>query len=740
MAKPTCTPEPASGLLADLNAAQRQAVTTPPGPLRVVAGAGTGKTRVLTRRVAWLVHQGAHPAGVLAITFTNKAARVLRDRLGQLPGGDQVWAGTFHGFGAWLLRRHGDAIGVDPRFTILDRDDQHRLLKLILDEVAPGEGRLRVPAVSAQLGWMKNGGGGREPLALDRAGLRHVFDAIAERYAERLRAARLLDFDDLLLESVRVLVEGDGVGDLLRDRFRHVLVDEYQDTNRVQRDLLLQLVPPGGSLTVVGDPDQSIYRWRGATIENILAFDEDLGGATTVVLEQNYRSTQRILACAEAVIARNTNRHAKQLVTENPQGPAVEVHRAGDAEEEGRLVAARIVRWIAAGRRPDAVAVIYRVNAASRAIELALRERRVPYKVVAGTEFFQRREVKDLLAYARLVENPDDDVSFLRIANVPRRGVGGTSLDRVRALAFDEGVSIASAARRAAAAGVKGRALKGLSAVLRLLDDVRTRPRRPVHTLLAALAEGSGYRAMLETSEDELERSRIENVDELLAFARQLDERERDLDLAAFLERAALVSEQDDVEEEGGHVQLMSTHAAKGLEFPCVLVAGVEDGWFPHVRSVDDEGGTEEERRLFYVAMTRAEEELVLTFSSSRATYRGFERRLPSPFLEDLPADSVEVIDRAPSWSGPWRPGGRDARGGFAVEESPPSFPVEGEVVREVGEGFHVGHRVHHPYFGEGTLSDMGGRGEDVRVTVDFDGHGRRQLLLRHARLTKVTR
>ena len=736
MASAAYTPGNPSGLVADLNEAQRAAVTAPPGPLRVVAGAGTGKTRVLTRRVAWLVHQGAAPWSVLAITFTNKAARVLKERLGALPGGESVYAGTFHGFGAWLLRRHGDTIGIDTRFTILDRDDQHRLLKLILDELAPGEGRLRVPAVAAQLSWLKNGSSGRAPLALDRSGMEDVFEAIATRYAERLRAASLLDFDDLLLESVRVLVEGAGVGDVLRDRFRHVLVDEYQDTNRVQRDLLLQLVPPGGSLTVVGDPDQSIYRWRGATIGNILAFEEDLGGGNTVVLERNYRSTGRILSCAEAVIAKNTERHAKRLVTSKDEGTPVEVHRAGDADEEGRLVAARIRRWVEAGRRPDDIAVIYRVNAASRAIELALRERSLPYRVVAGTEFFQRREVKDLLAYARLVENPADDVSFLRIANVPRRGVGDTSLAKIRQRAFDQGVPIAEAAREAATAGVSGKALKGLRELSQLLDRARAQPRRPVAAILALLAEGSGYKAMLETSHDELERSRVENVDELVAFARQLDEREPDVELSTFLERAALVSEQDDVEEDGGRVQLMSAHAAKGLEFPCVVVAGAEDGWFPHVRSVDEPGGIEEERRLFYVAMTRAEDELVLTFSSSRATYRGFERRLPSPFLGDLPPADIEVHDRAPSWGGAWSPGPRPA---FSTPVAPPPVPgVEGEVVREVGSAWTVGDRVQHPYFGEGVLFDVGGRGEDTRVTVDFVGHGRRQLLLRHARLERI--
>ncbi len=724
MTKESSIPDADEDLLHGLNEAQRAAVTAPPGPLRVVAGAGTGKTRVLTRRVAWLIRRGAQPWRVLAITFTNKAARVLKERLGALPGGGSVEAGTFHGFGATLLRRHGEAIGIDPRFTILDRDDQSRLLKVILEDLAPGESTLRVPAVAAQISWIKNGGVGRAPLDLERHRAVSIFEAIVARYAERMRASNLLDFDDLLVEAVRLLVAGEGVGDAVRARYEHVLVDEYQDTNRVQRDLLLQLVSPGGSLTVVGDPDQSIYRWRGATIENILGFDEDLGGASTVVLDRNYRSTGRILACAEAVIARNTQRHAKHLVSSKADGPRVEVRRAFDGDDEGRRIAARIARWIAAGRRPDDIAVIYRVNAASRAIEMALREARLPYRVVSGTEFFQRREVKDLLAYARLVENPADDVSFLRIANVPRRGVGDTSLDKLRRIAFDRGVPLAEAARTAGDAGIQGRARSGLASLVAVLDRVRALPRKPVAAVLAALASESGYRATLEGSSDEIERGRIENVDELIGFARQLDEREPDVDLAAFLQRAALVSEQDDVEEDGGRIQLLSAHAAKGLEFPCVVVAGAEEEWFPHARSVDEPGGVEEERRLFYVAMTRAEDELVLSYATSRTSYLGAQRRLPSRFLQDLPADSAERLDGGPSWS--------------PAAPVPPSTDVEGPVVRETGPAFARGDRVQHPYFGTGVLADVSGSGEEVRVTVAFDAAGHRVLLLRHARLTRL--
>lgn len=724
MEKPTCMPEGDLALLADLNPEQQAAVTAPPGPLRVVAGAGTGKTRVLTRRVAWLIAQGARPWSVLAITFTNKAARVLVDRLAHLPGGSDVWAGTFHRFGAWLLRRHGEAIGIDPRFTILDREDQHRLLGALLDDATSLGARWKPPATAAWISRLKNGSAatanaaasdlGASPstwsvLPSDATALEKIF----QQYTERLRVASLLDFDDLLGESVRLLVEAPEVGDVVRARFRHVLVDEYQDTNVVQRDLLLQLVEPGGSLTVVGDPDQSIYRWRGATIANILAFDKHLGGATTVVLERNYRSTPAILACAEAVIARNVDRHAKHLVAMRPEGRPVDVVHAYDPEEEGRLLADRAARWIAAGRRPDQIAVIYRINAASRALELGLRERRIPYVVVAGTEFFQRREVKDLLAYARLVENPNDDAAFLRVVNVPKRGIGDTSLARLRSAAYERGISLFAAAS-GPGNPVGGRAGTGLAGFVALCAGWGKMPRSPVGDLLATIADQSGYRAALVENSDEFERARVENVDETIAFARQLEKQDPTLDLAAFLERVSLVSEQDDVDEQGGAVHLMSVHAAKGLEFPCVWVAGAENGWFPHARSVDEDGGSEEERRLFYVALTRAEDELVCSWASARATWRGFERRMPSPYLRDFPRERVQV-------AGP--------------SLRPPE--VDLPVVRESGSGLCVGERVRHPYFGDGLLVDMAGQGADLRVTVEFSGHGRRTLLLSHARLEK---
>ena len=740
---PANTPA-AAAVLEGLNEAQREAVTAPIGPLRVVAGAGTGKTRVLTRRVAWLVHQGAAPWSVLALTFTNKAARVLEQRLTHLPGAEAVWAGTFHGFGAWLLRRHGDAIGLDTRFSILDRDDQGRILKMIAEDVLPaGSGRLRVAAIAAFISHLKRGGSGLGPLSQDRSGLAACAFEVFESYNERLRAGALLDFDDLLLEAGRLLVDAPEVAEHMRARFRHVLVDEYQDTNAAQRRLLLELVEPGGSLTVVGDPDQSIYGWRGATIENILRFEEDLGSAHTVVLEQNYRSSANILACAEAVIAANQERHAKVLFTDRPAGAPVTVTVAPSGIEEAYHVAERVAAWLARGRRPEDIAIMFRVNAASRSIELALRDAGIPYLLVSGTEFFQRREVKDVLAYARLVANPRDDAAFLRIVNVPRRGVGKTSLERLRARAFQLGVSLFEAAADPEAAGIKGRARSGLAKLRALIASVSERPRHPVTPLLHAIVQVSGYQAALEASDDEIERGRAENVDALLAHAREKDEQRPDHDLSAFLEQTALVSEQDGIDDKSSCVLLMSAHAAKGLEFPCVVVVGVEHGSFPHARSVDSEGQSEEERRLFYVACTRAEDELVLSLAHMRTTYQGPELRTPSPYLQQLPAHAVAYEGGAPAF-----------RSAPALDDPfPDPYPAdrvgEGDTTfgapadlrashREVGGALGVGDAVRHPYFGEGEVRATDGHGADMRVTVAFASHGERTLLFRHARLERI--
>jgi DNA helicase-2/ATP-dependent DNA helicase PcrA len=714
-------------LLEELNPAQRRAVTHEGRALLVVAGAGTGKTRVLTHRIAWQVAGGFPAHGVLAITFTNKAARVLKSRLAALPGAAGAWAGTFHGLGAYLLRRHAADIGLDPRFTIADRDDQLGLIKNLLKERDIGSDLLRPVDVAAMISHRKNGAGGRPPLDLSYAGLEEAFGELHDAYHARLRASALMDFDDLLLESVRLLEECEDVRRICQDRWRRIFVDEYQDTNLVQRDLLALLHGPEGHITVVGDPDQSIYRWRGAVVKNILDFAEDFPGAEQIVLERNYRSTGHILAAAEAVIERNRERHAKRLFTEASDGARAYVARCRDAEDEGRVIATRIRAWHRAGRRLDEVAVFYRVNALSRGIEMALAAERIPYVVVAGTEFFQRREVKDVLAYARLVANPRDEAAFLRAVNTPRRGIGKASLARIRERALRDGVPLWEAAS-VPDLGLAKRAQRGLDRFLGIVRRAQAMPRAPVAAILVALIEATGYRDMLADSADELERNRVENVDGFVAHAREYDKSEPDGDLQGFLERTALVSDQDGYEGEQGVVSLMSVHAAKGLEFSCVFIGGAEDGYFPHARSQAEIAGEEEERRLFYVAMTRARESLTMTYAARRQTYMGEVRPDVSPYLHDVPADHVVQEDLASSFGAPaW------SAAEFAAQ------PQGGtDFVREIGAGFAVGERVHHPFFGAGRLHAVGGRGEDTRLTVDFDEVGRKQFLLRYARLEKM--
>lgn len=752
---------PDDPLLADLNPGQREAVTAPPGPLLVVAGAGTGKTRVLTRRVAWRIAQGASPHHVLAITFTNKAADVLKERLRATPGGEGVVAGTFHRWCALLLRRYADRIGGTPSFSILDADDQVRLLRDLIDDAGLSTASFRPETFAAVLSHRKSGGAGRPPAALKDPAFRAVYDGVAAAYARRLRASGLYDFDDLLLEAERLLREVDDVRDEVRRRHRHVLVDEYQDTNPTQLSLLKALV--GGErpdLTVVGDPDQSIYRWRGATVRNILEFPALFPGARVVKLEECYRSTQRIVAAAEAVIARNAERFDKRLFTHNDLGPPLLDLRARDPVEEGRQVAALLARWQGEGMSPSSLAVFVRVNHASRAIETALRNAEIPYAMVSGVEFFQRREVKDVLAWARLVANPRDEVAFVRALGAPRRGVGAVTLTRLRDAATARGVSLPEAAEE----GVKGlskQAGAALAAFFAVVRDLRARPRSPVGPFFQAIAEASGYREALQRVEDPIERSRVENVDELVAAAHEADRLDPSADLTAFLERATLVSEQDGYAADAARVSLMTVHAAKGLEFDGVVVCGAEDGWFPHARSLGFPEEIEEERRLFYVALTRARRRLALTHAMQRETWNGPERRLPSRFLLDIPDELVTARDGSGTYartraraelagktSSPWSDAARgrradgddaDASGG-ADDLAGAGAPAVGGARREArpadeptiprGEGpLQAGERVLHPYFGEGVVTIASGEGLGRRLTVAFAEAGTRTIL-----------
>ncbi len=600
-------------LLDDLNPEQRAAVAHDLGPLLVVAGAGSGKTRVITRRIARLVRDGADPREVLALTFTNKAAREMRERVEKLVAARDLWVCTFHGFGARVLRRFGGRIGVGSDFTIYDTEDRQSLLKQILkehsiDDVTPGE-------VAHAISRVKNG--------LDRPdgpGWRaERVSAVMRLYAERMRAANAMDFDDLLLNLLRVLEEDAEARGRLEARGRWLLVDEYQDTNTVQYRILKGLAGTARNVCATGDPDQSIYRWRGATIRNILDFESDFPGARVLTLDRNYRSTRAILAVANAVIRHNRDRYEKDLRTENAQGASVREVRCENDEDEAVACARHVRAWIAKGRRPRDVAIFYRTNAQSRLLERALGLEGVPYRIVGAVEFYRRMEVKDLLAYVRLARNPRDVAALRRILNVPARGLGATAEERLLEAARGGGSSprdlLRDGEQIAALGGRSRKALEGFAALLARLEAL---PADDPAAFVARVIEETGYRKHLGAGTPRAETDRLENVDELVNAAAGYAVREPQGGIDGFLEENALVSDQDAYDEGADAVSLMTVHSAKGLEFPCVAVTGLEEHVLPHVLALDTPEEIEEERRLFYVAVTRAREELALLHGTRR--------------------------------------------------------------------------------------------------------------------------
>jgi len=665
-------------LLEGLNDPQRRAVVHRGGPLLVVAGAGSGKTRVLTRRVAHLVATAeAAPWEILAITFTNKAADEMRERLVALigPPAERMWVSTFHAACVRILRTHADRLGYRRSFTIYDDSDSRRLVEQVERDLNIDSKKLPPRGVQAAISRAKAELVGPGDFA---AAATSVFDRrIADVYAEyqgRLRAASAMDFDDLLLCVVDLFRTCPDVLESYQRRFTHVLVDEYQDTNRAQNEIVLMLGAAHRNVCVVGDSDQSIYSFRSADIRNILEFEEAFPDAAVIPLEQNYRSTKTILDAANAVIANNTTRVPKELWTEGGRGEPLRRYRAEDEYDEAAWVTREIARLCATeGLRYGDVAVFYRTNAQSRALEEALGRARIPLKVVGGTRFYDRREVKDVLAYLRVLANPSDEVSARRIVNVPRRGIGDTSAERLSAWARANGLSFAAALAFAADAGVTGRAAKGVAELRTLLDGLRTlvvEGAGPA-VLVDEVAVRTGYRAELEAEGTLDARGRLENVGELAVAATQYD------DLDSFLESVALVADADELGGDGSRVSLMTLHTAKGLEFPAVFLIGMEDGVFPHLRALDDPVQLEEERRLCYVGITRAREHLYVTHAWRRTQWGSTSHAIPSRFLSELPDELVRDVgpslrdrpDRA------W--GGR--RGPGAARPDPSGFEADAE-------------------------------------------------------------
>jgi DNA helicase-2/ATP-dependent DNA helicase PcrA len=723
-----------SSALAGLNPQQREAVAAVQGPVLILAGAGSGKTRVITHRIAHLVLDlGVPSRQILAVTFTNKAAAEMRGRVEALLGERpfESWVSTFHSFCVRLLRREARAAGLDPGFLIYDEDDQLAAVREAMRRLDLSE-KLHPPRrFLSRISARKNAGRRSAPEELE-------FDRVSEvmqGYHAVLRSANAVDFDDLLLKAVAVLEGDPAVCAAWRERFAYLLVDEYQDTNRAQYELVRLLAGPNGNLTVVGDEDQSIYSWRGAEISNILDFERDFPGARVFRLEQNYRSSQRILDAAGALVARNERRKGKTLVAVKGAGERVRLHEASDEFEEAAWVTERTAALRAQGR----VAVLFRMNAQSRLIEEGLLRLRIPYLVVGGVGFYERREVKDVLAYLRLVLNPRDGVAFRRVVNVPPRGIGARTLEEIDRVARARG----SSAWDAASALVEERALPArahaaLAQFQQTLETVRLEAEaapgaagRGLRGLVERVLELSGYGAALAREDSQESQDRLENLAELIAAVAEYEAREPGASLSGFLDRAALLSETDRIEDDVP-VLLLTLHAAKGLEFEAVFLVGLEEGLLPHSRSLTSTEGLEEERRLCYVGMTRAKAALNLSWARSRQVFG--QRRLTerSRFVDELPQELLErsggLVQPVPRTERPtWA---RD-RGASAPATEAPAPALDDAAIRP-------GIRVRHPLFGVGTVLRREGDGADFKVTVSFPGVGAKKLVARYAGLEVV--
>ncbi|HEY0117594.1 MAG TPA: DNA helicase PcrA [Cellulomonas sp.] len=766
-------------LLDGLNPQQRDAVRHHGGPLLIVAGAGSGKTKVLTQRIAYLLAtRRARPGEILAITFTNKAAAEMRERVEALvgPAAKRMWVSTFHSACVRILRREATTLGLRSSFSIYDAADSQRLLTLVARELDLDPKKYPVKAMAAKISNLKDELVDAGQFAATSGSGSNDFDAVLAdvytRYTARLRQANALDFDDLIVETVHLLRAFPAVAEHYHRRFRHVLVDEYQDTNHAQYALVRSLVGDGedgverGELTVVGDADQSIYAFRGASIRNILEFEADYPDASTILLEQNYRSTQNILSAANAVIARNAGRKPKRLWTDQGAGPQIVAYVADDEREEARFVAEEIDRLgDTAGVRPGDVAIFYRANAQSRAIEEVLVRVGLPYKVVGGTRFYERREVKDAIAYLRAIANPDDDVNLRRVLNVPKRGLGERSEAMVAAFAERERISFGAALERLdEVPGLGTRAVNGLDAFRELLAGLRVlAAAEGPAAVLGAVLDRSGYLAELRESDDPQDASRVDNLAELHAVATEFEQSDPEGDLVDFLERVSLVADSDQIpspdgpadgpaQPDPGVVTLMTLHTAKGLEFPVVFLTGLEDGTFPHIRSLSDEQQLEEERRLAYVGVTRARERLYISRAAVRTAWGVPNEFPPSRFLADLPDELIDWRRRESSTSairGGWGSGFGSSRGagdGWSRRKADDERPVLPKTGATFGSAtpradvpsLAVGDKVTHDAYGLGTVVALEGAGQNAVAKVDFGSSGTKRLLLRFSPVTKL--
>ena len=738
-----------SPILNPLNDAQREAVTAPVGPVLVLAGAGSGKTRVLTHRVAWLIQaEGASAHSVMAVTFTNKAAGEMRARIETLLGlpGAALWIGTFHGIAHRLLRLHWREAGLPQTFQILDGDDQLRLIKKILKAQALDETRWVPRDIQYFINQNKDEGMRPKTLKDGNDPTRRQFIKLYQDYEDACQRAGVVDFAELLLRAFELWRDHPELLGHYRRRFQHVLVDEFQDTNTIQYAWTKLLVGSEGAPFAVGDDDQSIYRWRGARVENLQTFRRDFPHARLVRLEQNYRSTGTILDAANALIAHNSGRLGKNLWTGGGRGEPIKLYAAFNERDEAEFVLQRIKDWMARGGKRRDIAILYRSNAQSRVFEEAFLSARIPYKVYGGLRFFERAEIKDALAYLRLVSNRHDDTSFERVVNLPTRGVGAKSIDTLRELARAQGTSMWSAAAAAMASGALGaKAVTAVQGFMQLIERLANDTRQlALHEIVDQVLNASGLLEHHRKDKADRGEARAENLLELVSAARGFEPERIDGDelppLEAFLAHAVLESGEGQAEAWEDCIQMMTLHTAKGLEFPVVFLAGLEDGLFPHQRSLNDLDSLEEERRLAYVGTTRAMQYLYLTYAEQRRLHGIDSYGQPSRFIREIPEELVEEV----------RPKTHHGRGGAAMGGLA-SFGYGQSGLREtrskvstalrsepVAPGLKLGARVRHAKFGAGVVLNIEGQGPHARVQVNFESAGSKWLMLQYANLEPV--
>lgn len=740
-----------------LNPMQKKAVDKTEGPVLILAGAGSGKTGALTVRVANLIEKGVKPWNIMAITFTNKAAKEMRERVNGLvgAGAEDIWVSTFHSSCVRILRRDADKLGYDRNFSIYDTKDSEKLMKDVFTRLNIGlqDKAFPLKSVLAEISRQK------EELVSptqysQEAGQDFRRARIASCYREyqkRLKQSNAMDFDDLIYLTVLLLQTEPDVLDYYQERFKYIMVDEYQDTNTSQYMLVKMLAKKYKNLCVVGDDDQSIYGWRGANIRNILDFEKDFPGAEVIKLEQNYRSTKTILEAANAVIKNNNERKDKQLWTENDRGSIIHLHRAENEYEEGRFIAEKIDVLIGRGREYKEFAVLYRTNAQSRAIEEQFIKKAIPYRLCGGTRFYDRREIMDILAYLKLIANPADDIAFKRVINVPKRGIGDTSVERVAEFAAENGISIYQSLTQINEIDKLGTRGKKFEEFYNRMENLKCEKAvLPLPKLIEAVAIRTGYFESLELEGTEEAETRKENIEEFISKAADYAKRVENAELEGFLEEVSLVADIDEYSENENAVVLMTLHSAKGLEFPYVFMTGMEEGMFPSYRSITsgDEKDVQEERRLCYVGITRAREELFLTHARSRMQNGQTQYNQPARFLMEIPEDVLEQQQKRPAAYTPVSPrkaggaknafnmaGGVGLNKAYGVGTAADSFiPAP----KDFSLNFAEGDNVRAPKYGVGTVKSINPAGADFEVEVDFKGKGTKKFMAKLSKLIKV--